>query len=200
MKNKIIIVDPTLFSAFKKDCKVLSLAKEYPGYSGYDKYLILTDLTKEELIQKYNMVLKNYEPYLIDSMRLYTPISDYNKNEDKFSKRNIRNTVSIDDEYSNKKLTNLSIENIVESAVTETNSEVEKLVLKALKTLTETEKHRLLLWGLHKLTEEEIAYKEGSSQQAVSKSLKQARKKFENFFSGGLYFDTPLSKEDEGTC
>ena len=133
-------------------------------------------------------------------MRLYTPISDYNKNEDKFSKRNIRNTVSIDDDDSNKKLTNLGIENIVESAVTETNSEVEKLVLKALKTLTETEKHRLLLWGLHKLTEEEIAYKEGSSQQAVSKSLKQARKKFENFFSGGLYFDTPLSKEDEGTC
>ena len=46
MKKEITIVDNALFAEFKKDCKVLSLAKEYPGYVGYEKYMILTDLRR----------------------------------------------------------------------------------------------------------------------------------------------------------
>ena len=65
MKKEITIVDNALFAEFKKDCKVLSLAKEYPGYVGYEKYMILTDLTKDELNQKYSVLLNNYEPYIM---------------------------------------------------------------------------------------------------------------------------------------
>ncbi len=31
MKKEITIVDEALFAEFKDDCRVLSLAKEYPG-------------------------------------------------------------------------------------------------------------------------------------------------------------------------
>lgn len=96
MKKERTIVDNALFAEFKKDCKVLTLAKEYPGYVGYEKYMILTDLLKEDLIRKYGTLLNNYEPYIVASMQLYSPIADYEKNEDKFEKRHVRNTVSIE--------------------------------------------------------------------------------------------------------
>ena len=38
---------------FKKDCKVINLAYEYKGYTGKEKYAIITDLSEEELNLNY---------------------------------------------------------------------------------------------------------------------------------------------------
>ena len=37
---------------FKCDCKVINLSYEYPGYTGEEKWAIITDLTEEELITR----------------------------------------------------------------------------------------------------------------------------------------------------
>ena len=34
---------------FKYECKVINLSYEYPGYTGKEKWAIITDLTEEEL-------------------------------------------------------------------------------------------------------------------------------------------------------
>ena len=39
---------------FKCDCKVINLSYEYPGYTGDEKWAIITDLTEKELIEKYH--------------------------------------------------------------------------------------------------------------------------------------------------
>ena len=54
MKKEITIVDNALFAEFKKDCKVLTLAKEYPGYVGYDDGGHLTELIRKK---PYSVVL-----------------------------------------------------------------------------------------------------------------------------------------------
>ena len=200
MKKEITIVDNALFAEFKKDCKVLSLAKEYPGYVGYEKYMILTDLTKDELNQKYSVLLNNYEPYIIGSSQLYSPIADYEKNEDKFEKRNARNTISICvDEDAHNTFESLQVgDYLIELSEQQDADEKRRLIHTALGTLTDSQRRRLLMWAIDGMTEEEIAMREGSSQQAISKNLDKARKKIELIFSKGLYFGTPLSKEDEG--
>lgn len=200
MKKEITIVDNALFAEFKKDCKVLSLAKEYPGYVGYEKYMILTDLTKDELNQKYSVLLNNYEPYIIGSSQLYSPIADYEKNEDKFEKRNARNTISICvDEDADNTFEPLQVgDYLTELSEQQDADEKRRLIHTALGTLTDSQRRRLLMWAIDGMTEEEIAMREGSSQQAISKNLDKARKKIELIFSKGLYFGTPLSKEDEG--
>ena len=200
MKKEITIVDNALFAEFKKDCKVLSLAKEYPGYVGYEKYMILTDLTKDELNQKYSVLLKNYEPYIIGSSQLYSPIADYEKNEDKFEKRNARNTISICvDEDADNTFESLQVgDYLTELSEQQDADEKRRLIHTALGTLTDSQRRRLLMWAINGMTEEEIAMREGSSQQAISKNLDKARKKIELIISKGLYFGTPLSKEDEG--
>ena len=200
MKKEITIVDNALFAEFKKDCKILSLAKEYPGYVGYEKYMILTDLTKDELNQKYSVLLNNYKPYMIGSSQLYSPIADYEKNEDKFEKRNARNTISICvDEDADNTFESLQVgDYLTELSEQQDADEKRRLIHTALGTLTDSQRRRLLMWAIDGMTEEERAMREGSSQQAISKNLDKARKKIELIFSKGLYFGTPLSKEDEG--
>ena len=200
MKKEITIVDNALFAEFKKDCKVLSLAKEYPGYVGYEKYMILTDLTKDELNQKYSVLLNNYEPYIIGSSQLYSPIANYEKNEDKFEKRNARNTISICvDEDADNTFESLQVgDYLAELSEQQDADEKRRLIHTALGTLTDSQRRRLLMWAIDGMTEKEIAMREGSSQQAISKNLDKARNKFKIIFSKGLYFGTPLSKEDEG--
>ena len=200
MKKEITIVDNALFAEFKKDCKILSLAKEYPGYVGYEKYMILTDLTKDELNQKYSVLLNNYKPYMIGSSQLYSPIADDEKNEDEFEKRNARNTISICvDEDADNTFESLQVgDYLTELSEQQDADEKRRLIHTALGTLTDSQRRRLLMWAIDGMTEEEIAMREGSSQQAISKNLDKARKKIELIFSKGLYFGTPLSKEDEG--
>ena len=162
--------------------------------------MILTGLTKDELNQKYGVLLNNYEPYIIGSSQLYSPIADYEKNEDKFEKRNARNTISICvDEDADNTFEPLQVgDYLTELSEQQDADEKRRLIHTALGTRTDSQRRRLLMWAIDGMTEEEIAMREGSSQQAISKNLDKARKKIELIFSKGLYFGTPLSKEDEG--
>ena len=44
---------------FKCDCKVINLSYEYPGYTGDEKWVIITDLTEKELIEKYDEIISS---------------------------------------------------------------------------------------------------------------------------------------------
>lgn len=43
---------------FKYECKVINLSYEYPGYTGKEKWAIITDLTEKELIEKYDEIIR----------------------------------------------------------------------------------------------------------------------------------------------
>lgn len=49
---------------FKYECKVINLSYEYPGYTGKEKWAIITDLTEKELIEKYDEIISSYKPFV----------------------------------------------------------------------------------------------------------------------------------------
>ena len=49
---------------FNENCKVIDLAKEYQEYTETERYAIITELTKEELLEKYGDITDVFEtPY-----------------------------------------------------------------------------------------------------------------------------------------
>ena len=81
---------------FKYDCKVINLSYEYPGYTGEEKWAIITDLTEEELSEKYEEIISSYRPFIILSSLFGSVRADFIRNEDKFSKR-AKRSISIFD-------------------------------------------------------------------------------------------------------
>lgn len=76
---------------FSSECKVIDLRFEYVGYNGAEKYAIVTDLSKEELLAKYPDVICQYTPFVLLSILHGEVIRDFHRNEDKFQKRDLRN-------------------------------------------------------------------------------------------------------------
>ena len=56
-----------LTEAFKADCKVIRLKYEYPGYTGTEKYAIISDLSYEQIVEKHAPVVKQYIHYSMNS-------------------------------------------------------------------------------------------------------------------------------------
>ena len=51
MTNKLTLTEQE--ELFAKDCKRINLKYEYDGYTGTEKWAIITELTEEELWDKY---------------------------------------------------------------------------------------------------------------------------------------------------
>lgn len=64
---------------FKCDCKVINLSYEYPGYTGDEKWAIITDLTEKELIEKYDEIISSYKPFILLSSLFGSVRADYQK-------------------------------------------------------------------------------------------------------------------------
>lgn len=76
-----------LTEAFKADCKVIRLKYEYPGYTGTEKYAIISDLSYEQIVEKHAHVVKPYIPFLLLSKAAGEVFAEFKRNEDKFFKR-----------------------------------------------------------------------------------------------------------------
>lgn len=72
---------------FKRDCRVIDLTYEYPRYTGNERYAIVTDLTEEELSDKYEDEISGYSPYLLLTRAMGVAMLMYQRNEDKYRKR-----------------------------------------------------------------------------------------------------------------
>lgn len=62
---------------FAKDCKLINLRYEYKGYTGAEKWAIVTELAEEELLVKYPDVIRQYTPFILLSMAQGEVITEY---------------------------------------------------------------------------------------------------------------------------
>ena len=49
---------------FARDCKLMNLKYEYDGYTGTEKWAVITELTEEELWDKYPDIISRYTPFV----------------------------------------------------------------------------------------------------------------------------------------
>lgn len=75
---------------FAQDCKLINLRYEYSGFTGTEKWAIVTELSEEALWDKYPDIISRYMPFILLSMAQGDVISESHRNNDKYEKRGKR--------------------------------------------------------------------------------------------------------------
>ena len=179
-------------SHFKKDCKVIRLDAEYPGYKGASRYALITDLTEEELSARYPNEIKRYIPYVLLSREMGRAIREHHRNDEKFAKRTARyESVFIScTEEEESLIRTLSVEDEqslldAESDAEEAKQQLIDLCRAALATLTPLQRDYLVRHYLYGIPCLEIAHQDGKHHKSVQETIKAARKKFIKICSEG---------------
>ena len=180
---------------FSSECKIIDLRFEYVGYNGAEKYAIVTDLSKEELLAKYPDVICRYTPFVLLSILHGEVIRDFHRNEDKFQKRDLRNHNlygGYEDGISERSYREFvtTYEDPIHRAIREAYElEMEQMhqcnILKVRKTLSlmkPIQKERLYKSVVEGMSAREIAREEGVHHSTVLKSLEAAKKNFKKIF------------------
>lgn len=172
MLNNENVTVQNLKEQFVKECILLDPEKEYPGYTGCEKWFIVTDLSEDEFERKYRVFLFKLRPYLLVDKSFLVARSTYRRNYNKHKMRAYRTEdifgyVDSTTEIHNKELVVNSL--FVEYETREKAREIES----ALDSLTETQKRRIIMRFYECRTYEEIAETEGVSINAVIDSIER---------------------------
>ena len=74
MSNNTINIDiDAMTEDFKAHCKVIKLGCEYPGYTGKEKYGIISDLSYEQITERYLHTLSG----IISRIRSFSRMMDF---------------------------------------------------------------------------------------------------------------------------
>lgn len=76
---------------FARDCKLMNLKYEYDGYTGTEKWAVITELTEEELWDKYPDIISRYTPFVLLSMAQGKVIIDDNRETHRCEMRDATN-------------------------------------------------------------------------------------------------------------
>lgn len=169
----------TLDEQFDKDCKVIKLKYEYPGYTGEEKWAIITGLTEEELDEKYAEKTASLRPFIVLDLAFGKARTKFINNENKHYMRGVRSIEPFD--YDDELLTahhpELVVDNFEETFL---RNETCQKVRSALATLQDVQKERVIKYFFDGKSTHEIAQEEGVSHQAVSQTIAVALKKLKN--------------------
>ena len=152
---------------FKQECLAISVSEEYPNYRGTEKWIIITDLSDEELIVRYESLIGEYSPYIRLTVEQGKAIILYRRNEDKHRKRKkLYESLLPDCDGEDEIHSNLTQVDFVSQLVM---SDYIKNMLEQLPS--EKQRNRIVLRYLFGFTAVEIAEMENVSSQAVDKSI-----------------------------
>lgn len=178
---------------FKKFCKVLYLEREYPNHLGNADWLIISDLSEEQLQKRFSKTLSKYIPYILLSNEQGEPILESIRNNHKHEMRSKRTTepFNYDDEllplFHSELLSFVDPleekEKIIERAKEE--HALDELIIKVQKTLSlmkPIQRDRLIKNVVRGLSSRKIAKEEGVNYSTVDKSIKAAKKSFRRIF------------------
>ena len=71
----------------RRDYRVINLRYEYRGYTGNERYAIITDLSEKELNEIYETEIAAYRPFLILTCEMGRAMYEYDLNEAKHKRR-----------------------------------------------------------------------------------------------------------------
>lgn len=165
------------YENFKAECDFFRCEEEYPGWTGTEKYIIISDCSEEVLMAKYPLVIEAMRPFMIVG-ESYGTIRRESNNTERRIKRFAMTHETIFDfdeetECCNKELIDWNAGERISISL-----EMEE----ALSTLTEIQQKRIRAYYFGQMTIDEIAQKEGVYNRAVRKSLQQSLEKLKKYF------------------
>ena len=179
---------------FANDCKLINLRYEYHGYTGTEKWAIVTELAEEELWVKYPDIIRRYTPFILLSMAQGEVIDESYRNNDKYEKR-AKRTIDvygyeddISEQFHRELITPFvdPFEQAEEERIEEEKEQLRQLeiakVRKVLEMLKPVQRERLIKAILLGMSSRKIAKEEGVYYSVVDKSIAAARKNFKKFY------------------
>ena len=167
---------------FANDCKLINLRYEYHGYTGTEKWAIVTELAEEELWVKYPDVIRRYTPFILLSMAQGEVITEYQNYEARERMRRLLfgHAFDINDGEFEVHHPELAVDtDPIEEIMLKDNI---KRLREVLCYLSETQKRRVLKYFFYNKTHEKIADEEGVDFTSVRESVNSAIKKLRKFF------------------
>ena len=166
---------------FYIDCEVIETKYEYPQYTGVEKWIIITDLTEEELNCKYAEQIAPLKPYIILSRSFGEVRNDFRRNEKKHHMRAVRSGHAFDfSEETEEHHTEIATNDLEEDFLY--REEIEEL-RNAIQLLTQTQRERLIKFFFEGKSSRVIAKEEGVAYSAVDKSIAAAIKNLKNILN-----------------
>ena len=161
-----------------KDYELINLEVEYPGIQGGCRWAVATDLSYDELFQKYGEELAMYKPLLLISTEQAEVFKEYNRNEEKHKKRatrchDPRGYIEGQEMY---QAANQVLHEITAYADNEDRFSA-FMVRLALDNLSQKQQRRFRLFFFYGFTEDEIARIEGVAQPSIHESIQDGLNK-----------------------
>ena len=164
LKNDISAIE----EQFNQECTVIELKYEYPGYTGIEKYAIVSSLSQKEIETRFPEQARSYSPFLVLDISFLDVRRDYRNNNKKYEMRSIRS------------------ESVFGFNDSDTETHHKEIYVEAIKQLTDKERDRLIDYFYNDKTLTEIGDKVGCSPRAVKYSIDSAIKKIQTFFDSLL--------------
>lgn len=167
-ENNIIALD----EQFKDECKIIDLKYEYSGYTGTERYAVITKLTEKEILEKYPEQIEPYIPFMVLSPSFGKVRDTYRRNEKKHQARAARSVDAFS--YNDEVIAAFHPE--LAGRTLEQEYARARFLLDIVQTLDEKQRRRVILYFFDGFTEREIAEMDGCSSAAIHYSIKLALK------------------------
>lgn len=160
---------------FKNECKIINLKYEYKGYTGKEKWAIISDLTESEIIEKYIPFVQEYIPFIVLPLYYEDICNEYRRNENKHFMRASRSIEPFNYEDGEMEQHHPElVSNLLEESFF--RSEKERELRIAISKLKLIQRERLIKYYFEGQNTHQIADNEGVSHQTVSNSISSALK------------------------
>ena len=164
----------------KNDYQIINLEYEYPGYTGEEKWAIITDLSEEELNKKYSDQISMFTPFIVLPTSFGEPREEYIRNEHKHEMRRklYGDQFSVDDNleiYHPELIVNDLLESIV------FNDEINQ-IKDAIQSLNKHQRSRISRYFFQDKKLKEIAEEDNISISAVYYSIQCGINNLKKFF------------------
>lgn len=175
---------------FTTECKLINLRYEYQGYTGKEKWAVVSELSEKELFEKYPDVISRYTPFVLLSVEQGEVIEEAYRNNHKYEMRAKRShdAFAYEDDVSESFHKELVTPFADPFEQTEEEERLRKQLLDSQKVRTvlamlkPVQRQRLLKNILKGMSSREIAKEEGVNYSAVDKSIAAAKKNFKKLF------------------
>lgn len=164
---------------FHEECRVVNMRKEYPGYTGEIKWIIVSDLEETQLRELFPKEIHEHSPYVYMTRQEFRPIVESHSNERKHEMR----MASSYDAYAYE-------DGVFESFHPELvvhpfdGLDYEEIHI-AISKLSSPHRERIIKKFFHGMTIIEIASEEGTTKQAVSKSINKSLALLKKYLQNG---------------
>ena len=179
---------------FEKECKLVNLRYEYQGYTGNEKWAIVSALTEEEIYMKYPNEISEYAPFVLLTVKQGEAIWEFIRNEDKYRKRqvNTEDAFGYDEGITENIHLEISVPDFWEQEeineyYRRRSEEKMRLFVTAMESLTEKQHKYLVMRYLDGKSARDIATEIGIAHQVVDRHISTAEKKVRKIF--GDFFE-----------